>query len=115
MTTRRFALVLCLALGSGCKSNASLSPIERGQRTFMRNCASCHGSNGKGLPLPGYTTPPMDLTSEEFQSTRDREAIRTVLLNGKGAMPPLGKLLSPEELEHVVSYVDSLGQSPSVE
>lgn len=113
MTPRRLEAMLCLALIVGCKSNESLSPLERGQRTFMRNCASCHGANGKGLPLPGYATPPTDLTSDEFQSTRDAEAIRSVLLNGKGAMPPLGKLMSAEELELVIGYVDSLGRSPS--
>jgi mono/diheme cytochrome c family protein len=110
MTHRSIALLLCVALIVGCKSHAPLSPIERGRRTFMRNCASCHGSDGKGLPLPGYAVPPTDLTSNEFQSTRDTEAIRTVLVNGKGAMPPLGKLLAEDELDELIGYVQTLGK-----
>ncbi len=101
---------LCLVIASACKGQSDLSPSQRGERTFMRNCASCHGADGKGLPIPGYQVPPADLTTAQFQSTHDDAAIRSILMNGKGAMPPLGKLLPPSELDELIMYVRSLGR-----
>ena len=37
-------------------SNVIVTPLEKGKKLFINNCAICHGNNGNGL---GPTFPPV--------------------------------------------------------
>lgn len=95
---------------------ASGSSID-GAALFAQNCASCHGSNGKGL---GGVFPP--LQESEWVTGDKKRPIRIVLhgLQGRievedrpynGLMPAFGGRLSNAEVAALLTYVRSLGEN----
>jgi mono/diheme cytochrome c family protein len=96
-----------LLLSVACNQR-ELSPVERGERGFMRHCATCHGANGAGLPTPGVQTPPANLASDEFQRSRSDADIKAVLKNGKGAMPALGRFMTEEDIDELILFIRHL-------
>jgi cytochrome c oxidase cbb3-type subunit I/II len=81
--------------------------ISRGRNFFAANCASCHGSTGKG-DGPGSQSllpKPADLSAARFSDER----LSSVLWNGitGSAMPPW-RQTSAEDLRALIAYIDSL-------
>ena len=83
---------------------------------FNVNCARCHGIKGDGdspdakhlgVPLPDFTSP-------MYHFKTDREAMLEIVKKGGLAldksplMPPWEGFLQPEEIEHLVTYIESL-------
>lgn len=74
---------------------------QQGQVLYMRNCNGCHpegsGGLGPGLankPLPGF-------------------AMRTQIRAGVGSMPAFTEqMLSDEEVDAIVDYVNALQETP---
>lgn len=66
-----------------------------GIAVFNSYCTSCHGADGK-LKLAGAK----DLTV----STLTPDQVKSLLENGKNAMPKFKSVLSPEELDAVIQY-----------
>src|SRR5690606_33943257 len=67
-----------------------------GAEVFAANCSACHGegaTGGVGPALVGNTLTP--------------DQVRTVIENGRGGMP--AGIVSGEDLENVIAYVQSLG------
>lgn len=83
---------------------------SNGADLFAKQCAPCHGSEGKGDgPAAVALTPrPPDLTDPERMGKLTDEQLLELLSKGKGAMPGFAALLSPEELAAVLEYVRSL-------
>jgi cytochrome c oxidase cbb3-type subunit 2/cytochrome c oxidase cbb3-type subunit I/II len=81
--------------------------ISRGANLFAANCASCHGSAGKGDgPASLSLLPkPADLTAARFSDER----LSGVLWNGVAgsAMPPW-RQLPAEDLRALIAYTHSL-------
>ncbi|MBN7827309.1 PQQ-dependent sugar dehydrogenase [Bowmanella dokdonensis] len=83
---------------------------------FAVNCARCHGVKGDGKgpdsSMLGVELP--DLTSPMFHFKRSAEEIHAVIDKGGAAeglspmMPPWGGFLKPEEIDHLVIYIQSL-------
>ena len=84
---------------SGTSSNSSQHTSADGQALFKKNCALCHGAKGN-LGINGAK----DLTSSNLNAA-ERIAIIT---NGKNAMTPFRSLLTPEEIEAVAAYTETL-------
>jgi mono/diheme cytochrome c family protein len=86
---------------------------------FAVNCARCHGEDGAGqgpdASLLGVELP--DFTSLEFQSGTSAESLYEVIAEGGAAvgispmMPPWSGALSSQEIEHLVTYIESLPNS----
>jgi mono/diheme cytochrome c family protein len=91
----------------------------RGARIYARSCAACHGRAGRG-DGPGAADldpAPRDLAEEgiRFRSTptgeapRGEDIARTIREGLPGtAMPAFGELLSGEEIEALIAFVDEL-------
>jgi len=74
---------------------AAKPPQLPGQAIFQKNCARCHGANGK-LGLNGAH----DLTKSNLNAFG-----RTYMVtNGMGKMPAFGKVLTPAQVQQVVAY-----------
>ncbi|WP_102125117.1 c-type cytochrome [Deinococcus planocerae] len=67
---------------------------DPGLKVYAANCASCHGPNGQGGLGPNLRV-----------STLSREALRSVTVNGKGAMPAYPNL-KPEELNALLDVLE---------
>lgn len=70
-----------------------------GAALFSANCARCHGDDGK-LGLTG--------ASDLSVSTLDEAGVMSVILNGRGTMPPYKGALSDEQAKVIATYITGL-------
>src|SRR5712671_4473813 len=91
--------------------------VSRGGTLFAANCASCHGSAGRGdgKASASLLPKPANLTAATFADER----LSSVLWNGVAgtAMPPW-RQLPTEDLRALVAYIQSLhppGATPSMQ
>jgi mono/diheme cytochrome c family protein len=81
--------------------------VSRGGTLFAANCASCHGSTGKGdaKASASLLPKPANLTAARFSDER----LSSVLWNGvAGSSMPPWRQLPTEDLRALVTYVHSL-------
>lgn len=78
--------------------------VKAGKMIYERNCASCHGRNGKGL---GEYSPTPDFTNAKTMSSRtDEQLLEKVANGGKGTgMPAWKGRLSDKERRDVIGYI----------
>lgn len=69
-------------------------PTDLGETTFAGACAPCHGEQGQGLIGP-------PLKGKQF----DAAQIEQIVLNGRAAMPPVGKDWNSTQMRELVRYV----------
>lgn len=78
-------------------------PLAEGEKIYAANCASCHRSNGQGLPnvFPS-------LVKNEFV-TGDPQPVINLILEGRrgsmGRMPGWKTRLQDEQIAAVVSFI----------
>lgn len=82
---------------------------QSGEKLYVTNCISCHGTPGKGnyinlVPSPG------DPATEKIQRNSDGEIFHKVSI-GRGQMPSFRNVLSGDEIWHVVSYLRSFNKN----
>lgn len=81
-------------------------PNGKGAELFATNCASCHGTDGKGLREFGAP----NLTDNIWLFGGDRGTITQTVLNSRqGVMPRWNDKLSPATIKMLAAYVYSLG------
>lgn len=78
-------------------------PQKNSEAIYLKNCAMCHGSSGKG---DGGAVP--DFTSRRWRQAADFERLRVVITKGTGPMPSFGELLDREEIDAVSRYLLTL-------
>jgi mono/diheme cytochrome c family protein len=89
------------------------TPRRETVNIFERNCASCHGRDGKGTPAAAALTPrPPNFTDKTWQSTRTQIQLIVSILEGKGSRMPAfrGKLSGPQARE-LAAYIRRFGPS----
>jgi len=82
--------------------------LETGRSRFTRTCAACHGASAQGLIGP-------NLTDDRWIHGGTVEQVFQSVAKGWPAkgMPPWGRVVKPEELAALVSYVRSIqGSNP---
>ncbi len=84
---------------------ATADPPNEGAEIFSRNCAKCHGGEGRGIASIG--TP--NFTSPEFQRGLTDQQITAIISHGAagGKMPAFSAMLSPDQIAAVAAYVRS--------
>src|SRR5712664_467031 len=91
--------------------------VSRGGTVFAANCASCHGSAGKGdgRASASLLPKPANLTAARFSDER----LSSVLWNGvAGSSMPPWRQLPTEDLRALVAYIHNLhvpGAAPSTQ
>jgi len=71
--------------------------MDRGAKVYATNCAACHQPNGKGAGA----FPALDGSKVALGP---KAGNFTILINGKGAMPKWGGVLSDGDLAAVMTY-----------
>jgi mono/diheme cytochrome c family protein len=109
--TYRFGGGLALVLSLGAFACESPSGPERelsGKQIYDRNCARCHGLEGKPTP---ESPSARDLSNESYINSLSDEAIRRAIEGGKPpAMPAFGGQFMEPSMKLVISYVRELSQ-----
>ncbi len=73
--------------------------MQLGETTYMAHCSACHQPTGLGLPP---TFPALKGSTVATQEPVEQHI--SLVLSGKGMMPPFGKQLSLNEIAAVVTY-----------
>jgi cbb3-type cytochrome c oxidase subunit III len=81
-------------------------PAADGGAIFKKNCAICHGTDGKGIPT--FKTP--NFTDPKWQASAKDKDIREVIKNGKKGtlMQGFAGQLNDQEISALVGYIRSL-------
>lgn len=66
-----------------------------GQGVYYDTCVVCHGEDGRGGHGGG---PPLD-------QVKDAALVIATVTDGRGQMPPLGGMLTPEQVRAVAAFV----------
>ncbi len=71
---------------------------------YLKNCARCHGADGKSQTETGKSLDAPDLTTDKSSVGRN---VR-IITKGAGEMPAFGKKLKNSEITALAKYVRSL-------
>ena len=89
--------------------NGLLGDAAKGEKTFMANCATCHGAKGDGKGPRAYSInpKPRDFIDPNFRSAFNRPAIYTSVSDGRlgSEMPAWSKVLNKQEIADVSEFV----------
>jgi cytochrome c553 len=103
--------IVMLAAGFGFAAALSASAADA-QANWDKNCAMCHGADGKGQTMIGKKLGIRDFTDAKFQASfTDADAAKTIKegkrdKDGKLLMKPFNTL-SDEEIKALVAHVRS--------
>ena len=86
----------------------SLQKDTNANALFVKNCASCHGIDGRAKTFKARLKHARDLTNSHWQAGISDEHIYNSILRGNGKMPAFGKRLSKPEIAALVTYVRTL-------
>jgi mono/diheme cytochrome c family protein len=89
-------------------ANAVTVPAANAGQLFAKQCASCHGKDGRAKTIKGKLKHARNLTDPEWQGRVSDERIFNSIMNGKEKMPAYGKKLSQEQIEALATYVRAL-------
>ena len=94
-----FAAIAAFAVAAYGTGDTEKHPSE----LFLKNCAKCHGDNGKADTMRGKQLRARNFTDAEWQADVTNAQLIKSVTEGKGDdMPPWGKKLTPEQIESLV-------------
>ena len=100
--------ILMAVLGVVFCAVASAADATAGKIAYDKNCKTCHGIEGAGVPAmaKAFHTKMRSFCSAEVQALSDA-ALRNAMIKGTGKMVPV-KNLSDAEPDNLVAYIRSL-------
>lgn len=103
LTTAAIILILAWPI-AGLAADA-----DAGKAAYEKNCAGCHGKDGKGNPTMAKVLGEkgLDVTTKEATQKSDEQLLK-IIAEGAGKMP--ASKLSKDEQKHVLSYMRSLAK-----
>ena len=81
---------------------------HEGSALFLRNCARCHGKDGRAKTFKAKFNHARDLTNPNWQASTSDEHMFVSISKGKGKMPAFQRILSGNEIAALVTYVRML-------
>jgi len=106
-------LVLLITAMAGVFANVvrsvpAASSARSAAELYSKNCASCHGSDGRAKTFKAKLNHARNLSDPEWQERASDERIFNSIMNGKGKMPAYSKKISEPEIDSLVTYVRGL-------
>lgn len=110
---KRSIIILCTIAAVALASVRGYSQdLSRGRIIYEAHCFACHGPGGKGdgPSVHALIPKPPDFTDPAIKASLTKEKLAEVIANGKTGTQMIGwkDKLSPEEIQAVVEYVQSL-------
>ena len=109
------ALALCL--GEAYAAEQDTDTDKKVLAAWEKNCAPCHGKNGKGTTTIGRKMKAADLTSEKIQKKykdKQEEIVKLIseglIKDKKVIMKPLKDKLEEEDMKELAKYLEELGK-----
>jgi mono/diheme cytochrome c family protein len=95
---------------AGAITQALGADADTGKTVYEKNCAGCHGADGKGNPALAKTLGEkgLNIVGKETSQKSD-EALLKIIAEGAGKMPP-SKKLTMDEQKAVLRYTRSLAK-----
>lgn len=85
--------------------NLVLQKEDETKKLYDKNCAKCHGKDGRAKTFRGKLVNAQDFTDKAWQEiTTDEQMIETIK-NGSGKMPAFGKKFNEEQIKLLVEYI----------
>jgi mono/diheme cytochrome c family protein len=104
------AAATVVLLGLGVPVARAADPVH-GKEVYAVRCSPCHGDSGAGDgPAAAAIEPkPRNFKDPGFWRARTRQQLRLVVMNGRPGtlMAPFTGVLSDQEIDDVVAYVES--------
>lgn len=111
----RFVALIFAAWGgalAGCSTGDDPGPAVAVEPAviYARNCARCHGADGRGDAEIKKTMPNVrDFHDREFLGRASTDSIVSIVMAGKGQMPAFARSLSLPKMQALSGYVRRLG------
>ncbi len=86
------------------------APKEDAAAIYKRQCAGCHGPDGRGQTSAGKSMKVPDLTSTTVQNQTDAQLFDEVA-RGKGRMPAYESRLGQNGVKEVVAYLRQIAKT----
>lgn len=83
------------------------SSLASSRSLYIRNCARCHGSDGRGDTELGRLNDAPDISGGRMKNV-GAARLRSLISRGKGSMPGFGKKLTASQISSLASYVRAL-------
>jgi cytochrome c oxidase cbb3-type subunit 3 len=97
------------AMDSGSAGKVNSSSARSASELYAKNCASCHGKDGRAKTFKAKFNHARDLTDRAWHDSVSDERLFNSIMNGKGkSMPAYGKKFSEQEIELLVAFVRGL-------
>ena len=97
---------------AGCSTGGDEGPAVAVEPAvlYARNCARCHGIDGRGDAEIKKTMPNVrDFQDPAFRARASTDTIVSVVMAGKGQMPAFASSLSLPKMQALSGYVRRLG------
>ncbi|HEU5069987.1 MAG TPA: cytochrome c [Verrucomicrobiae bacterium] len=101
--------IILLASAFACAAILSAKAADGGE-VYAKNCAKCHGEDGKGQTKMGEKLGCKDYTKEAIKVEEGVKAVKEGLKDkeGKTQMKAFGESLSDEEIKAAVEHLAGL-------
>ena len=103
-----FFLITVVGSTFAVRTNGGPVTARSAAELYSKNCASCHGRDGRSRTFKAKINHARNLSEPEWQDRVSDERIFNSIINGKGKMPAYGKKISEQEIDSLVSYVRGL-------
>lgn len=83
--------------------NASAAAADAPADLYIRNCARCHGADGRGETTAGQQldVPDLSISGRRMSAAK----ISRIIADGKDEMPGFGKKLNKKQIASIAAYV----------
>ena len=102
-------LVIPTRIARGAFQRHRSSRVKHVDELFNRNCARCHGADGRGDTPLGHLYKAPDFTDSEWWKKNSDisgvNTLRSIVTRGKAGMPAFGKKLRPAEINLLVDRI----------
>ena len=108
LTVPAASVVFLLSLAAHSSGSPSPSGSHKdadARALFAKNCATCHGNDGRAKTFKAKLNHARNLTNSAWQANVSDERLFNSITNGRGHMPAWKKKLTEAEINSLVAYV----------